>query len=225
MTGVRKLFASLLRAAIPVAGAFFLSAAAAGAEEIKVSRFGSEGLAGWEEKRFTGRTEYQLLQDNGTAVIKATSHSSASGMIRKISFDPAKFRYLRWSWKISHTIAGADERAKSGDDYAARLYVIFPGRFFWQMRALNYVWANRVPKGEYISSPYTSHVKILAVESGNARAGKWLSEECDIAADFLRLFGEEPPPAEAIAIMSDTDNTGSTAEAWFGAISLSTEKR
>lgn len=39
------------------------------------------------------------------------------------------------------------------------------------------------------------------------------------------MFGTDPPEAEAIAIMTDTDNTGGTAEAWYGDIILSTESK
>lgn len=195
------------------------------ASEIQVSHFGSEGLAGWEPKVFKGRTEYLLQQDNGRTVVKAASHAAASGMVRKIHFEPSAYRYLRWSWKIAHTIKGGDETSKTGDDYAARVYVIFPGRFFWQMKALVYIWANRLPVGEHIPNPFTSDAKMLAVESGNGKAGQWVAEERDLLADYRLLFGTTPPAAGAIAIMTDADNTGGSAEAWYGDISLSTEEK
>src|SRR6185369_11491866 len=100
------------------------------ADELPVSCFGTEGLAGWESKRFKGITDYRLMKEDGRTVVKAASLAAASGLIKKIRFDPAKFRYLRWNWKIAHTIKGGDERTKAGDDYAARVYVVFPGRFF-----------------------------------------------------------------------------------------------
>jgi len=192
------------------------------ASEIQVSHFSTEGLAGWEPKIFKGRTEYLLQKENGRTVVKAVSHAAASGMVRKIHFEPSKYRYLRWSWKIAHTIKGGDEKAKAGDDYAARLYVIFPGRFFWQMKAINYIWANTLPTGEYVPNPFASDAKMLAVESGNGKAGQWVSEERDLLADYRLMFGTDPPAADAIAIMTDTDNTGGNAEAWYGEISLST---
>ncbi|GAC1466587.1 MAG: DUF3047 domain-containing protein [Desulfuromonadaceae bacterium] len=203
--------------------ALFFSASAGHAEEIPVSRFSTEGLAGWESKRFKGVTEYRLVKEDGRAVVKATSHAAASGLIKKIHFDPSKYRYLRWSWKISHTIKDGDEMSKSGDDYAARVYVVFPGRHFWQMKAITYIWANKLPKGEHVSSPYVSDSKMVAIESGNGMAGQWLTEERDLLADYRLLFGADPPEAEAIAIMTDTDNTGGAAEAWYGDVSLSTE--
>lgn len=194
----------------------------ASAEEIPVSRFDSEGLTGWETKSFKGETGYRLVKEAGRTVVHAASNDSASGLIRRISFHPAKHRYLRWSWKIAGTVTGGDELSKRGDDYAARLYVVFKGRYFWQTKAINYIWANRLAKGGSVQNVFTANARMIAVESGNEKAGQWLSEERDLLADYRALFGEEPQRADAIAIMTDTDNTGGTAEAWYGGITLST---
>jgi hypothetical protein len=64
-----------------------------------------------------------------------------------------------------------------------------------------------------------------AVESGNSMAGQWLTEQRDLVADYRFQFGSDPPEAEAIAVMTDSDNTGESAEAWYGEISLATEDK
>ncbi|MFZ4857999.1 MAG: DUF3047 domain-containing protein [Desulfuromonadaceae bacterium] len=215
-----------MRSALLIFIAYF-SAAIPGAHatELPVSRFSTDGLSGWESKSFKGTTEYRLLKDEGRVVVKATSHNAASGMIRKISFQPSKYRYLRWNWKVAGTIKGGDEKTKAGDDYAARIYVVFPDRFFWQTKAINYIWANKLAKGESTPNAFTANAGMIAVESGNSKAGQWLAEERDLCADYRSLFGTDPPEGEAIAIMTDTDNTGTTAEAWYGDIFLATEMR
>lgn len=192
------------------------------ADELTVSRFATEGLNGWEAKSFKGTTEYRIIKENGRSVLKARAKGAASGISKKLTFDSRTYRYLRWSWKVADTIAAGNERTKQGDDYAARVYVVFPGRFFWQMRALNYIWANKLPKGEFVPNAFTANAMLLAVQSGPARAGQWVSEQRDILADYRRMFGEEPPLAGAVAIMTDTDNTGAEASAWYGEITLST---
>lgn len=199
-------------------------AAVSQADEVPVSRFASEGLAGWESKVFKGSTDYQLVQDNGRTVIRAHSRGTASGLFKKVNLDPLRFRYLHWSWKIAGTVKNGDEKIKAGDDYAARVYVVFPGRFFWQTKAINYIWANRLPIGQSIPNAFTGNTMMVAVESGPAKSGQWLTEERDIVADYRRLFGEEPRQIGAIAIMTDTDNTGSEATAWYGEISISTDR-
>jgi head-tail adaptor len=62
---------------------------------------------------------------------------------------------------------------------------------------------------------------MIVVESGSARAGRWVSYERDIAADYRAAFGEDPPPVSGVAIMTDSDNTGERVRAWYGDIALS----
>jgi hypothetical protein len=66
---------------------------------------------------------------------------------------------------------------------------------------------------------------MVAVQSGPSQAGRWLNEERDILSDYKSLFGEEPKEAGAIAIMTDTDDTGESAMAWYRDIILSTSPR
>ncbi len=209
---------------LPVLAAMLMatSAPAQSVDKITVAGFEQEDLSEWKVKEFEGQTDYRLVEMDGRTVLQAQAQGTASGLVREIDFDPKEYRYLSWSWKIRHTVAGGDARTKEGDDYAARIYVVFPGRFFWQTRALNYIWANRLPQGEFVPNAFTSNALMLAVRSGDEQAGQWLSEQRDIVADFRRLFGEDPPQAGAIAIMTDTDNTGTEAIAWYGDITLST---
>lgn len=191
-------------------------------EEIAVSNFAVQGIKGWESKEFKGHTSYQPVQEQGRTVIKASAKAAASGLFKKLRLDPKKYRYISWSWKVAGTVAGGDETTKAGDDYAARVYVIFPGRFFWQTRAINYIWANRLPRGEFAPNTFSGKIMMLAVQSGTSRAGEWIQEKRDILADYRRLFGEELREIGAIAIMTDTDSTGTEATAWYGDITLST---
>lgn len=193
------------------------------AEELAVGQFSTEGLKGWQPKIFHGLTQYSLTQGKKPVVVKATSQASASGLVKKMNFNPQKYRYLHWSWKIDRTISAGDETTKAGDDYAARIYIVFSGRFFWQTKAINYIWANRLKKGASLANAYTSSAMMVAVESGPENTGRWRTERRDILSDYKMLFGAEPGEASAIAIMTDTDDTGETAVAWYGDITLTTD--
>ena len=61
---------------------------------------------------------------------------------------------------------------------------------------------------------------MIVVESGTALVGRWVDEERDLYADYRRLFAVEPPPIEGIAVMTDTDDTGERAVAYYGTIAL-----
>lgn len=202
---------------------FCYSCTIANAEENKRLNFDAESIIKWEKKSFKGDTLYKIVTDDGKKVIQANSNGTASGLFHKVRLDPAGFRYLRWSWKIKHTIPKGYENRKDGDDYAARIYVVFPGKFVWQTKAINYIWANHLPKGQAIPNAFTSNAMMLAIESGSEQTGKWIIEKRDILADYRRLFGTEPQKIEAIAIMTDTDNTGDEATAWYGEISIASQ--
>jgi hypothetical protein len=195
----------------------------------------------WEPMTFDkipSHTRYALVTDNGRTVLRADSQASASGLVRNMTLDPNAFPVLTWDWKISNTVVDGDVTQKSGDDYAARIYITFsedPGQlsFFQRARmsavkmlygktppsaALAYVWANRAPVGSVHPNPYTDRVRMIVVESGRARVNQWRSARRDIVDDFRRAFGTDPPPITGIAVMTDTDNTGESATAWFGDI-------
>jgi len=40
----------------------------------------------------------------------------------------------------------------------------------------------------------------------------------NVLEDYRRAFGEEPPRIRAVAVMSDSDNTGARTVAWYGDI-------
>ena len=173
-------------------------------------------------------------------VLKATANASASGLLRKLTLDAHAFPLLRWSWKAGNLINKGDVSRKDGDDYPARIYVSFaydPARVSLLDRAkylaarvlygeypphagLNYIWDGKAAVGTLVVNAFTSRVKMVVVESGPARLQQWLSYERNIVDDYRRAFGEEPPPVSGIAIMTDTDNTGESAIAWYGNIEL-----
>ena len=179
--------------------------------------------ANWQTKSFAGETYYNVEENDKQPSIHATSQAAASGLFYKIDYNPRQYPILSWSWKIDHVLSKGDARSKDGDDYAARVYVVFPSWLFWKTRALNYVWANKLPRETMIANAFTANAMMIAVRSGSAETGQWLTEQRNIVEDFKQAFGEEPPMAGAIAIMTDTDNTGETASAWYGPISISSK--
>lgn len=179
--------------------------------------FESGSLDQWQEKEFSGTTKYSLSPGEAGQgfCLKAQCEGSASGLVLNRSYRLQDYPYLSWRWKIKATLPKGDTSHRSTDDYAARIYVVFPHWFFPKTRTLNYIWANRLPQGQLVPSPVTSNSMMLAVESGNEKAGTWQLERRNVLEDFRRAFGEEPPPVGAIAIMTDGDDTGGKATAWY----------
>lgn len=197
--------------------------------------------AGWTPLTVAGiqnRTQYTLVSDGGVTVVRAESRAAAAGLSRTLRLNPAEFPWLRWRWKISNIIDQADLRTKAGDDFPARLYVMFDypleklpfvertklrlarALFDSDLPAatLCYVWDNNTPLETIVPSAYSDRVRLIVVASGAARVGRWVDFERNVAADFRAAFGDEAPPVKAIAIATDTDNTGADATAYFGDI-------
>lgn len=176
--------------------------------------------AGWVEKKFKNATRYSIVAEAGGRVLKAESSNAASGLIFNIKFDPAEYPIITWRWKIKNILSKGDAAKKSGDDYAARVYVVFPHWFPPKTKSLNYIWANRLPKGAGAPNQFFSNAAMIAVESGNENIGKWVTERRNILDDFKKAFGSDPPMAGAIAVMTDTDQTGESAVAYYDDIRI-----
>lgn len=201
--------------------------------------------SGWQPLEFEKikeHTSYRHIVDKeGRAVIEAHSRGGSSGLVRKEEIDPARWPVISWSWKVDRVLADGDATRKSGDDYPARLYITFAYDGdqvgIWEkvkfntirlfhgeyppVRALAYIWANKLPRQSMAANPYTDRLQMIAVESGAEHVGSWRRASRNIVEDYRRAFGHEPPTISGIAIMTDTDDTGSEAMAWYGDIILS----
>lgn len=227
--------------------AFSLSPAAAPETVLAPARFSAAapgGLPeGWEPysfARFPRQTDYRLAASDGVTVLRAEADASVSALLRAFRADPRAYPLMRWRWKVDHLLAKGDIRRKDGDDFPARIYVLFdydPDRLSFADRAkillarviygaqvpaaaLCYVWDNRAAPGTILPNAYTDRVRMVVVRSGAADVGRWVAEERNLAQDFRAAFGEDPPAISGIALAADTDNTGERAVAWFGDISL-----
>lgn len=178
-------------------------------------------IAGWKEKSFIGKTKYAIIELDGNHVLHARADSAASGLFKEIKYDPKQWPYLSWRWKVIRLPEKGDARFKATDDYGGRVYVVFPHFLKWKTKTISYIWARKLPKGEHIPNPWLpQNAVMLAVQSGTDSLGMWITEKQNVFEDFKRIFGSDPPQAGAIAIMSDSDNTGGVAEAFYDDIIL-----
>jgi hypothetical protein len=194
---------------------------------------------GWERISFSDidtATQYDLVRADSATVVRARSDGGASGLATETRVDLTEYPVLEWRWKVDGVLPDGDARTEAGDDYPARLYVTFDydalgladkvklaalralGYDDLPTRALNYVWANRVPRDTVLANAYTDWVMMVAVRSGAGRAGEWVSERRNVLADYRAAFGGDPPPVNGVALMTDTDNTGGAATAYYGDI-------
>ena len=116
-------------------------------------------------------------------------------------------------------LSNVEEKQKSGDDYAARVYVIVSdGFFFWQTRAISYVWASNMAKNTTWPNAFTEKATMVAIQSGDEHVGEWISEKRNVLQDVKTLLGSDVTYIDAVAIMTDTDNSEQSAVAYYGDI-------
>lgn len=181
-------------------------------------------------------TQFSLVEDEGRVALRADARASASGLIREMRVDPKTHPILAWRWKVMNLIAKSDLSTRQGDDFPARLYVTFEldldtlpagerlklrmARLLYgpklPLAALCYVWDTKAPVGTMAPNAYTDRVRMVVVESGPARLGRWVDYERDVIADYRKAFAAEPAAVNGIIFSSDTDNTGESTIAYFG---------
>ena len=198
---------------------------------------------GWQPqtfKKIDQHTVYELVKDGDATVMKAMANASASGLTKPLDLNLKDFPILEWRWKVANVLTKGNPKSKAGDDYPARIYLTFkydPTRVSaWQRTkyglaksiygsypphaGINYIWESKLPVGTIVPNAYTDRLRMIVVESGTAKLGEWQSYRRNVYEDYKRVFDEEPPNVSGIAIMTDTDNTGESATAYYGDIRL-----
>ena len=183
-------------------------------------------------------TEYKFVEDGGAIVLSARAENAASGLIQDVKIDVTKTPVMQFRWKITKLIDGADNAVAAKEDSPVRIILGFDGDKSKHTLGektssalakaatgrelpyaqLVYVWANTYPVGTVIPNPHTKRVRMLVAVSGSGEAGKWVTLSRNVVEDFKKAFGEEPGTLTDVGILTDTDNTGGSAEAWYGDI-------
>lgn len=200
--------------------------------------------AGWRPyalRRDVARTRYTVVQDGARPVLNARAAASATGLRCAVQIDPAQLGLLQFSWRVRDVPAQADVSEAVLDDSPARLIVAFDGdhtrltlrerllfdqvELFTGQRlpyaTLMYVWdGGRHAVDTVHRNHRTSRIQYLTVESGTARAGRWLHYQRDVVADFQRVYGEAPGPIVGVGVLTDGDAMKLQLEAWYGDITL-----
>jgi len=159
----------------------------------------------------------------GKGVIKAESLGSRSSLFKEVGEKEKNFSILSWGWKVSNVVRSAIETKKDRFDTAARVMVVFGEKRGFGIFGIGepsglkieYIWANRLPKGHVFDHPGEKNCKIFVLESGESMAGQWVYETRNIRKDYKTAFGEEPTGIIAIGIQTDTDQTNEMVTAYY----------
>lgn len=180
---------------------------------------------------------FEFTHRDGHPVMQIYSNGSMSMMAIPVNVDLKTTPVLCWRWRVNRVLQKADMTERSGDDYAARLYlsITIPkeqqslglrmqlglARSIWGDQipdgAINYVWDNRQPVGTTMANAYTDRVTMVVAQSGPQNVGNWTWQRQDLASDIARLFTPQAQPVQ-IALAADTDNTGESVRTEFADI-------
>jgi hypothetical protein len=164
---------------------------------------------GWQASR-KDCSMLTIIQDENERFVRLNTAGECTSFGKQVFFSPDSLPILGWKWRIHKLPEGGCERTRETNDSGAGVYVIFKGKFKFN-KIIKYVWSSTLPVGTTIESPFNKNTKIVVLQSGNKKTGKWIAESVNIRVDFISFFAAEPPPVIGIAILSDSDNTSSQA--------------
>jgi hypothetical protein len=200
-------------------------------------------------KRIFGPTKggsAKWVTKNGVKAIKLHSKASLTFLEKTVNIDIREYPIVTWRWKVENILKGIDERTKEGDDHPLRIFFAFEPdpskqslwfrtkRFFYLDtihghpmggRFTEYLWSSHLQPGDTINDPGKPWQKLMVIEGGSDRVGKWLSHERNLYEDFKKLYGEEPRWLIFIGILNDTDRTGQEAVSYIGDLFFHRAKR
>jgi len=206
-----------------MAAALLVVAQPARAEDrVVVADFSSAGAAGkvpagWELSEKSGKADLAVVKDGDVSAVRFRSAKTSFSIQKEVSVDLKKLPMLTWKWKVTKLPVGGDFRKSATDDQAAQLFVAFS-----KSKAIVYVWSSTVKKGLMQSTspaPFMT-LKVVVVESGPAKLGKWVSESRNVYQDYKKLFGSEPPPVSGVRLQINSQHTGTSAESYFADVAF-----
>ena len=195
------------------------------AEQILFAADFSRGISnGWENVAFFKTpTDYATVREGTNYFVRGTAIKSCSALSTKLKLAPPARLKLRWRWRIEGVNTNGSERELKKFDHAARVFVAFD-TFIGPPRTLNYMWGNTEPSGTVLEHPKSGRAQIFVLESGNAKAGQWLTEERDVSADWKKVFPDQPmPKIVGFGLMTDSDSVGMKLRGDYTDIALSGE--
>lgn len=197
---------------------------------------------GWTVFPMPGKTftPFEPVHHAGREALRVQASSSVSILRQRMEPALPAVGRLSFAWTADALPPTEDVAQGRRDDAVVRVLLSFDGdrsrlsprvhRLSEMSRLLTgedlpyatlvYVWSDAHAPGTVLNNSRTDRVRKLVLDSGTHHLGQWRDHERDVRADFVHVFGEEPGPLLSVALMTDTDNTRSQAQAWYGALRL-----
>ena len=189
------------------------------ANDIKVFDFSEVELSELEVRKVRGaenKTVYTVGSNENGNFLKAVADNAASGLGKEIKIDLNKTPFINITWKIEKDLPGIKENSKKGHDFAARVFAVKKtGSTPLSNRAINYVFSSNNDIGFSSPSPYTKKSIDNVLASTQNNLNEWVTVKANVKEDFKKFHNLDVNELDGLAIMSDTDNSGMKAIAYF----------
>lgn len=183
-----------------------------------------KALERWKKMILNGEVSYALMKYGDEGFVQAFSDKTCSAIYYRVGYNAKKYPFLSWKWQaLEFPDLSRAQTVEEKDDYAARVYVIFPFLNFSSTKFLEYVWSESIPEGTVLDSPFGKNIKIIVIRSGKVQGEDWIIEKRNVYDDYKKAFGGNPPGVGAIALMCDADGTKTQAKALFDEIVIGKE--
>ncbi|MEM7194001.1 MAG: DUF3047 domain-containing protein [Pseudomonadota bacterium] len=172
-------------------------------------------LSEWNQRTFSREVQYSLVSKDEVHELHSLAESSASALYKEVAVDLRATPWLNWEWQVNEFSHDSSQYDKSGDDFAARIYVVSRrGLLPLDSLSLNYVWSNDDQLHRW-RNPFSNRSAMIAVNRRSDGRSIWFRHKVNVAEDFLRAFEEAVDEVHLIAIMTDSDNAGGRASAGY----------
>lgn len=179
---------------------------------------------GWEGGNLEdGKLDFQYIWQLGNTFLRSRwiPGTEANALKKSFDWDIGEFPYLKWKWRVQKFPTGAKILEGKKSDAAAQVYLLWKG--FPTYYVIKYFWATDDTVGTLLEqgTPLIGKLRGLVVRSGG-KPGEWHTETRNVAEDFRKYFGGDPPgKVRGIAILSDADETKTQSEADYDDLAVS----
>jgi hypothetical protein len=165
----------------------------------------------WRARKDEGKEVYSVQEEAGKRSLAAVSRGLGVQAAKERAWDLDAYPVLAWAWRPREFPRGADERESATNDSALAVYMLVPHSRIRGPKAVKYIWSEKVPVGTLLTSNLgLTQVRVL--RTGTAGKGRWTDERVNVLEDYKKRFGEsETPKPAGIAVLTDADDTRSTA--------------
>jgi hypothetical protein len=187
-------------------------------------------------------SRFSIVELDGKRVLRLDADRSYGNLVHPLAAGESG-RFLSWRWRVDVPNERANLRLSGGDDAAAEVCVLFDlplqavpfidrqvvrlartqSTEVLPTATVCYVWDAHFPIGTVLDNAFTRRIRMIVVRGANTPLMAWRSEQRDVHADFLRLFGDEAqevPAIVGIGIGADADSTQSRSLAYVADVVL-----